>query len=175
MFAARILVSSAGVGIPNALPPAKVKKVPDEFTIAPSALVTRAVRVVPAVEPTVSPPRVGTVTTTSRCNHHPRTVWAWRSHATPRRCRLRRSWGCRSPGSVNIEHSRARGRRTGRTGTSRGGQDPGRVHLLYSGEHGRGCDPERPPAGEHEVGAAKRDYGPVGIADVRAGERLAAA
>lgn len=55
-----ILVSSAGVGMASALPPAKVKNVPDELTIAPSAFVARAVRVVPAAEPTSRPPRLGT-------------------------------------------------------------------------------------------------------------------
>ena len=48
--------------MPNALPSTKVKNVPDELTIAPSAFVARAVRVVPAAEPTSRPPRLGTVT-----------------------------------------------------------------------------------------------------------------
>src|SRR5215469_14598800 len=54
---------AAGVGMPKARPPAKVKNVPDELTMAPSALVARAVNVVPALAPTVRPPRLGTVMT----------------------------------------------------------------------------------------------------------------
>jgi len=48
--------------MPNALPPAKVKKLPEELTMVPSALVASAVKAVPAGAPTFRPPRLGTVT-----------------------------------------------------------------------------------------------------------------